>query len=212
MRGSSCWQLSRPRDHCFLNKLFIKVGPVSSSFLGKDLLKHWIQSSKKKDFICSSHCGATGMVASLWVWSPVQQSGLKDPAMRQLQQRHTSLLWLKFSPSPRNLHVPQVRPFKKKKKNLIWPNSLISQMKEPRWAEVLTLNKSIQELRSEPKASEAQSYAICPIPEELEGTMVNRYKIYYRACGPRLHYSLEVYNNANPIFNSNSVQENILWW
>lgn len=38
-----------PKDHCFSkNKSFIKVRPVSSIFLGKDSLNHWILKLKKK--------------------------------------------------------------------------------------------------------------------------------------------------------------------
>lgn len=42
--------------------------------------------------------------------------------------------------------------------------------------------------------------------EELEGTVVNRYKIYYRAYGPQLHYSLEVCNYINHISYSSGMQ------
>ena len=67
-------------------------------------------------------------------------------------------------------------------------------------------SKSIQELKPE-KSSQAQSYAIHRLLEELERIVVNRHTIYYRACGPRLHYSLEAYNNTNHISHSNSVQQ-----
>ena len=69
-----------------------------------------------------------------------------------------------------------------------------------------TGSKSIQELKPE-KSSEAQSYAIHCLLEELEKIVVNRHTIYDRACGPRLHYSLEAYNNTNHISHSNSVQQ-----
>ena len=72
-------------------------------------------------------------------------------------------------------------------------------------------SKSIQELKPE-KSSQAQSYAIHRLLEELERIVVNRHTIYYRACGPRLHYSLEAYNNTNHISHSNSVQQIFLWW
>lgn len=42
--------------------------------------------------------------------------------------------------------------------------------------------------------------------EGLEGTVVNRYKIYYRAYGPQLHYSLEVCNYINHISYSSGMQ------
>jgi len=50
------------------------------------------------------------------VQSPAWLSGLKDPALWQLWRR--SELWLGFSPWPRNVHVLQVEPLKKKKKRI----------------------------------------------------------------------------------------------
>ena len=46
--------------------------------------------------------------AELRVHSLALQSGLRDPALLQLQ--HRSLLWLGFSSWPRNLHRPWVWP------------------------------------------------------------------------------------------------------
>lgn len=48
-----------------------------------------------------------------WIPSSAQCSRLKDLALLQLW--HSLQLWLGFSPWPRNVHTPQVQPFKKKK-------------------------------------------------------------------------------------------------
>ena len=49
------------------------------------------------------------VTAESWVQSPAQHSGLKYPALLQLQCR--SQLWLRFSLWPGNVHMPWVQPF-----------------------------------------------------------------------------------------------------
>ena len=46
---------------------------------------------------------AAWVPVEVWVGSPAQNRGLKDPTLPQLLQR--SQLWLRFNPWPRNLHI-----------------------------------------------------------------------------------------------------------
>ena len=48
---------------------------------------------------------AARVTAEVWVQSPAQYSGLKDPALQQL--------WLGFNSWPRNFHMLQAQPLKK---------------------------------------------------------------------------------------------------
>ena len=58
---------------------------------------------------------AAGVAVEVRVHSPAQHSGLKDPALPQLQRG--SQLWLRFDPWPGNFPMPWVWPFKKKSTN-----------------------------------------------------------------------------------------------
>ena len=58
--------------------------------------------------------GAARVSAEVWVWSPAQQSGLKDQVLLQLWRR--SQVRLRFNPWLGNTPMTEVQPLKKKKK------------------------------------------------------------------------------------------------
>ena len=72
------------------------------------IILHGGHPQQIKDLTAAAQVSAEAQIQSL-----PQSSELKDPGLLQLQDRLQ--LWLTFNPWPRNFHMPQVQPLKKKK-------------------------------------------------------------------------------------------------